>query len=58
MAKYPVVNISYNDEVAYFNWLSENDNSAIYRLPTEKNGNKQQDTCQKMQISMQAQIKD
>ena len=35
-AKYPVVNISYNDAVAYCNWLSKNDYSATYRLPTEK----------------------
>lgn len=35
-AKYPVVNVSYNDAVAYCNWLSKNDYSATYRLPTEK----------------------
>lgn len=35
-AKYPVVNISYYDAVAYCNWLSKNDYSATYRLPTEK----------------------
>ena len=35
-AKYPVVNVSYNDAVAYCTWLSKIDNSAIYRLPTEK----------------------
>ncbi len=34
--KYPVVNVSYNDAVAYCNWLSKNDNYATYRLPTEK----------------------
>ena len=34
--KYPVVNISYYDAVAYCNWLSKNDYSATYRLPTEK----------------------
>lgn len=34
--KYPVTNISYNDAVAYCNWLSKNDSSANYRLPTEK----------------------
>lgn len=32
---YPVVNISYNDAVAYCNWLSKTTNST-YRLPTEK----------------------
>ncbi|MCD8024712.1 MAG: formylglycine-generating enzyme family protein [Candidatus Gastranaerophilales bacterium] len=36
LAKYPVVNVSYNDAVAYCNWLSNNDSSATYRLPTEK----------------------
>lgn len=35
-AKYPVTNVSYNDAVAYCNWLSKNDSSASYRLPTEK----------------------
>ncbi len=35
-AKYPVTNVSYNDAIAYCNWLSKNDNSANYRLPTEK----------------------
>ena len=35
-AKYPVTNVSYNDAVAYCNWLSKNDSSANYRLPTEK----------------------
>lgn len=35
-AKYPVVNVTYNDAVAYCNWLSKNDYSATYRLPTEK----------------------
>ena len=35
-AKYPVTNVSYNDVVAYCNWLSKNDSSATYRLPTEK----------------------
>lgn len=34
--KFPVVNVSYNDAVAYCSWLSRNDNSANYRLPTEK----------------------
>lgn len=34
--KYPVVNVSYNDAVAYCKWLSKNDNNAFYRLPTEK----------------------
>lgn len=35
-AKYPVTNVSYYDAVAYCNWLSKNDSSATYRLPTEK----------------------
>lgn len=35
-AQYPVTNVSYNDAVAYCNWLSKNDISANYRLPTEK----------------------
>lgn len=35
-ANYPVTNVSYNDAVAYCNWLSRNDSSATYRLPTEK----------------------
>lgn len=35
-ANYPVVNVSYNDAVAYCNWLSQKDGSAVYRLPTEK----------------------
>lgn len=34
-AKYPVVNVSYNDAVAYCKWLSQKNNT-IYRLPTEK----------------------
>ena len=32
----PVVNVSYNDAVAYCKWLSANDKSAKYRLPTEQ----------------------
>ncbi len=35
-AKYPVINVSYNDAIAYCNWLSKTDSSANYRLPTEK----------------------
>lgn len=35
-ANYPVVNVSYNDAVAYCNWLSKKDESATYRLPSEK----------------------
>lgn len=34
--KYPVVYVTYNDAVAYCNWLSKNDSSATYRLPTEQ----------------------
>jgi len=33
---YPVVNISYNDAVAYCNWLSASDAQHTYRLPTEE----------------------
>lgn len=33
---YPVVYITYNDAAAYCNWLSQKDNSAEYRLPTEQ----------------------
>ena len=36
IAKYPVVNVSYNDARAYCNWLSKMDSNAAYRLPTEK----------------------
>ena len=32
---YPVTNVSYNDAVAYCEWLTKNDNVATYRLPTE-----------------------
>jgi len=32
----PVVNVSYEDAVAYAKWLSKKDSSATYRLPTEK----------------------
>lgn len=35
-AKHPVVNVSYNDAVAYCNWLTAKDSTAEYRLPTEK----------------------
>ena len=34
--QYPVTNISYYDAVKYCEWLSNNDRSASYRLPTEK----------------------
>ena len=33
---YPVVNVSYADAVAYCQWLSEQDNKHLYRLPTEE----------------------
>lgn len=33
--KLPVINVSYNDAIAYTKWLSDNDKTAIYRLPTE-----------------------
>lgn len=32
---YPVVNVSYVDAVAYCEWLSKNDSTSTYRLPTE-----------------------
>jgi len=32
---FPVVFVSYNDAVAYCQWLSQQDHSAKYRLPTE-----------------------
>ena len=35
-AKHPVVNVSYNDAVAYAEWLTRKDGKAVYRLPTEK----------------------
>ncbi|MCA9016544.1 MAG: formylglycine-generating enzyme family protein, partial [Planctomycetaceae bacterium] len=31
----PVVNVTWNDAVAYCNWLTEKDGKHIYRLPTE-----------------------
>ena len=34
--EYPAVNVSYDDAVAYCNWLSQKDGAALYRLPTEK----------------------
>ena len=34
--KHPVVNVSYNDAVAYCKWLTRKDGKAVYRLPTEK----------------------
>ncbi len=34
--KYPVVNVSYGDAVAYCQWLSEQDSKFEYRLPTEE----------------------
>ena len=33
--KHPAVNVSYEDAVAYCKWLTENNNGAIYRLPTQ-----------------------
>lgn len=33
--RHPVVNVSYDDAVAYCKWLSERDGKAIYRLPNE-----------------------
>ena len=34
-ANHPVVNVSYNDAVAYADWLTKKDGTATYRLPTE-----------------------
>lgn len=34
--QYPVVNVSYDDAVAYCDWLSANDSKHLYRLPTEE----------------------
>lgn len=34
--KHPAVNVSYNDAVAYCQWLSAKDGAATYRLPTEE----------------------
>lgn len=34
-ARHPVVNVSYDDAVAYCKWLSARDKNASYRLPTE-----------------------
>ena len=33
---FPVVNVSYEDAIAYAKWLTQKDTSAVYRLPTEK----------------------
>ncbi|MDO4571671.1 MAG: SUMF1/EgtB/PvdO family nonheme iron enzyme [Planctomycetia bacterium] len=35
LARHPVVNVSYNDAVAYCKWLTKKDGDAVYRLPTE-----------------------
>ncbi len=34
-ARHPVTNISYDEAIAYCNWLSKNDSGVKYRLPTE-----------------------
>ena len=34
-SRHPVVNVSYDDAVAYCQWLTEKDGKAVYRLPTE-----------------------
>lgn len=34
--RHPVVNVSYDDAVAYCTWLSAGDGKAVYRLPTEE----------------------
>lgn len=34
-AKHPVVNVSFDDAVAYCRWLTGKDTGAVYRLPTE-----------------------
>lgn len=33
---FPVVNVSYEDAVAYAKWLTQKDTATVYRLPTEK----------------------
>ena len=35
-ARHPVVNVSYDDAIAYCKWLSAEDDKALYRLPTEE----------------------
>ena len=35
-AKYPVVNVAYHDAAEYARWLSEQDEKATYRLPSEQ----------------------
>lgn len=34
--RHPVVNVSYNDVVAYCKWLTKKEGDALYRLPTEQ----------------------
>lgn len=34
-ARHPVVNVSYQDAVAYCKWLTQKDGEAVYRLPSE-----------------------
>ncbi len=34
--QHPVVNVSYDDAIAYCKWLTDTDGKAVYRLPTEK----------------------
>ena len=34
--KHPVTNVSYYDAAAYAEWLSNRDNGAVYRLPTQE----------------------
>ena len=36
MAKYPVVYVSYDDAIAYCNWLTSKNKGVIFRLPTEQ----------------------
>lgn len=35
-SRHPVVNVSYDDAIAYCQWLSKKDGKALYRLPTEE----------------------
>lgn len=49
--RHPVVNVSYDDAVAYCRWLSAGDGKAVYRLPTEEEWSMPPDICRRMRIS-------